>query len=151
MARAGTQLWWLQMRSVLNKLMQVFPIRIEFFDKLNFPIPFPRLQLALAFDGGRHVWVMLIPDEQFQSILGREPLENIVLVFGNTVPQRTRHANVYRPAIAIGHHVDSRLLLFPHVPSMTSTKAGFQRSPSLLLAQQLGLAGMTAIFLLTAR
>jgi hypothetical protein len=87
--------------------MEVAPIRIEGIDQVKLPVAFPFLQSGFAVNGRRHGRMVLIPNQQSQSICPTETFERAILVIGDTCPKGARHSNVKRSIALVCDDVDS--------------------------------------------
>jgi hypothetical protein len=98
----------------VDAVMQIKPVGIHGFDYSYLPRSIPFLHLLFAPDGFFHRGVMFIPNKIFQTVILGETVKRFVLVISNAAPERTRHTNIYRAPVSIGHDVNSRIFLFMH-------------------------------------
>jgi hypothetical protein len=87
--------------------VQIIPIRIFFFNQLNFPVAFPFLDLFLARDGGVHIFVNFKPHQRFNTILFCESVSLVVLVLPNAADQIARYTDVERAIACAGQKIYS--------------------------------------------
>ncbi len=112
--RRGPRFWWDKCCNRINALVQINPMQVHFFNNSEFPSAVPLFDLLLALYGILHKMMVLVPYQRFQSICLGEAFEPAVLVVPDTIPERTRDANVHRAAIKVRHYINGWPFFFPH-------------------------------------
>jgi hypothetical protein len=120
--RRGSRFRFNQCSNRINSLMQIKPVRIHLFNDTEFPHTIPFLDLLFTFDRVFHRMMMLIPNKCLQPIRLGDAFKNLVLVVTNSMPKRTRHANIDGAAIAVRYDVNGRLLLDRHSEITTNLR-----------------------------
>src|SRR5207248_5186814 len=73
--------------------VEIQPIRIFAFDKLDFPDPFPFFDLLLSADCRLPVFMMLEPDEAIHTVLRGKTGDRFGFMFPNALREVGRHAS----------------------------------------------------------
>ena len=76
---------------------QIIPVRIVFFDELDFPVPPPALQPLLARNGVFDAAMLLEPDQPLDVILAGEARYLAVPVFHGPAQQVVGDVDIQRP------------------------------------------------------
>ena len=92
-----------------DRVVQVVPFGIGFFDQFEFPSSSLFFDALLAKDGLGHRRVKLGIDEPVDGVSLAEPLDDICSMFPDTAPQIASDADVKRPVPVVGEDVDARL------------------------------------------
>src|SRR5215208_761263 len=89
-----------------QRLVQIAPLRIFFFDQRNFPFALPVLDLLFLADRGFYGGGGLEPDKMMHTITVGEAVDFAAPMFENAANQVIGHANIERSIFAAGHQVN---------------------------------------------
>ena len=93
---------------------KVMPIGVFNFDKIDFPLPMPALQVFLARNCSIHRRKKLVSDERFDAIARCETFGLPSTMLPQTFDEVGRNANVKRSASPACEDVDARASLNRH-------------------------------------
>lgn len=81
---------------MIDRLVQVIPIRVIILDQLKFPCAFPFLGLTFSRERRFPRFVRLIPDQLVYAVVRRESLDDLFFVLPDALGEIVRRAGVER-------------------------------------------------------
>jgi hypothetical protein len=85
---------------------KVGPFRVSLLDQPELPLTPPTLQALFEVDRVTGVVVEAIPNQRFEIVALREPLDLALAMLGCAVGKVASHADVEHAAAGVGHDVD---------------------------------------------
>ena len=87
-------------------LVQVVPIGIVPFDRIDLPVTLVFFERFLPLNCGDHALVMFIPDEPLQAVFLGEPVDDAFAVLPHASNQVAGCTDLERAMLSVDHHVN---------------------------------------------
>src|SRR5262249_40514480 len=94
-------------RRIGEIVVEITPLRVGLFDEREFPGASPLLDVFLSRDGGAHLGMLLIPDENFAAVFLRESIDLAFSVLMCALNEIASDAEIDRAVASARHDVDS--------------------------------------------